>query len=133
MVDLATLLERAQRNGWELICLDANVDTTTPEGEAHVGMLGVFAQLERRRISARTREALAVARVQGTKSGRPIGRPRAVPRELAKRIQRERRSGLSFSEIAWKLNTEKVPTTCGARMWYPARVRQVVLQKPESV
>ena len=39
-------------------------------------MAGAFAEFERALIAERTRDGLAYARSHGTKSGRPIGRPR---------------------------------------------------------
>ena len=54
-------------------------------------MLGVFAEFEREMIVARVNAGLARAKAHGTKSGKPIGRPKiskavesAVRAELAK-------------------------------------------------
>lgn len=47
------------------------LDTSTPSGEAMYGMLGVFAQFERRMIQARVNAGLARARKQGKTLGRP--------------------------------------------------------------
>jgi DNA invertase Pin-like site-specific DNA recombinase len=51
------------------------VDTTTPAGRALFQMLGVFAEFERSIIVERVNAGIARARTQGTKSGKPIGRP----------------------------------------------------------
>ncbi len=60
------------------------VDTTTPAGRALFQMLGVFAEFERSIIQERIHAGLARARLVGTKSGNPIGRPRLdTPREGA--------------------------------------------------
>ena len=47
LIDFATLVERSRKRGWEIVVLDLNVDTTTPNGEAMAGMLAVFGQMER--------------------------------------------------------------------------------------
>jgi DNA invertase Pin-like site-specific DNA recombinase len=69
--DATGLLLRADRAGWGLIALDANVDTTTPQGTAMTQVLAVFAELERRLIGERTKAALAVKRTQDVTLGRP--------------------------------------------------------------
>jgi DNA invertase Pin-like site-specific DNA recombinase len=53
----AALLDQARREGWHLVALDTP-ETDTPQGEAMQAMTAVFAQLECRLISQRTKEAL---------------------------------------------------------------------------
>lgn len=111
----------AQKPGWALVALDCAVDTTTPAGQAMANVLATFAQFERRLISQRTREALAVKRAQGVR----VGRPATLPAKVVKRIRRERAAGKSFAAIADRLNADRVPTAQGGRLWYPATVRYV--------
>ena len=59
------------------------VDTSTPSGEAMANMLATFAQFERRLISQRTKEALAVKKAQGVRLGRPPTLPQAVVRRIS--------------------------------------------------
>jgi DNA invertase Pin-like site-specific DNA recombinase len=66
--------------------------------DAVIAILGTIAKQERVRISERVRAGLNRARSQGTKSGKPIGRPRAVfarDEVLKLRVQ-----GLSWRKIA---------------------------------
>jgi DNA invertase Pin-like site-specific DNA recombinase len=121
MIDFTALMATAQKQGWALVALDCAVDTTTPAGEAMANVLATFAQFERRLISQRTREALAVKKAQGVR----MGRPATLPAKVARRIQRERAAGKSFAAIADRLNSESVPTAQGGRLWYPATVRYV--------
>jgi DNA invertase Pin-like site-specific DNA recombinase len=72
-------------------------------------MLATFAQFERRLISQRTKEALAVKRASGVR----LGRPPMVPKMVARRIQRGRARGDSFRRIAADLNETGVPTAQG--------------------
>jgi DNA invertase Pin-like site-specific DNA recombinase len=66
--------------------------------DAVIAILGTVAKQERVRISERVRAGLSRARVQGTKSGKPIGRPRAVfARDQALEL---RAQGLSWREIS---------------------------------
>lgn len=64
-------MDEARRRGWILLALDCPVDAATPIGEALASMSAVFGQLERRLISQRTKDALAVKRAQEVKLGRP--------------------------------------------------------------
>jgi DNA invertase Pin-like site-specific DNA recombinase len=115
-------MAEAQKQGWALVALDCAVDSTTPAGEAMANVLATFAQFERRLIGQRTREALAAKRAHGVK----LGRPRAVPQRVVKRIQRERKAGQSLTAIADGLNGDAVPTGQGGRQWWPATVRAVL-------
>jgi len=126
--DATGLLNRAERSGWGLVALDANIDTSTPQGAAMTQVLAVFAELERRLIGERTKAALAVKKTQGVK----LGRPRTLPVEVAERIVGAHAAGESWSAVARRLNDDKVPTAQGGQTWYPATVRSVAMQERES-
>ncbi|HEY0337560.1 MAG TPA: recombinase family protein, partial [Burkholderiales bacterium] len=76
---------KGKRKGWGLILLDIDVDTSSPSGEFMVNVMGSAAQWERRIISQRTKDALAVKRTQGVR----LGRPSVLRSELVERIVRE--------------------------------------------
>src|SRR5262249_26018227 len=67
MIDFTGVMAKAQKQGWALVALDCAVDTTTPAGEAMAHVLATFAQFERRLISQRTKEALAVKKAAGVR------------------------------------------------------------------
>jgi DNA invertase Pin-like site-specific DNA recombinase len=67
--------------GCDLYLEKQAIDTTTPAGRALFQMLGVFAEFERSILQDRIHAGIARARRCGTKSGKPIGRPKL---ELAK-------------------------------------------------
>jgi len=121
--DATGLLLRAERAGWGIVALDANVDTTTPQGAAMTQVLAVFAELERRLIGQRTRDALAVRKAQGVK----LGRPRTLDPGVVARIRHAHTGGEGWSKIARDLTAERVPTAQGGARWYPATVRYVAL------
>jgi DNA invertase Pin-like site-specific DNA recombinase len=121
--DATGLLQRADKAGWDLVALDAPVDTTTPQGAAMAQVLAVFAELERRLIGERTKAALAVKRAQGVR----LGRPPTLPVEIVEKILAAKNNGTSWSAIARDLNDEGVPTAQGGREWYPATVRYVAM------
>ncbi len=119
LLDLSALIAAAQKQGWALVALDCALETTTPAGEPLATVLAGFAQFERRLISQRTRQALALKRAQGVRLGRP---PTMSPYAL-ERIRRERAAGKSLTAIANALNADRIPTAQGGRRWYPATVR----------
>jgi DNA invertase Pin-like site-specific DNA recombinase len=120
--DFADLLERSRTGSWSVVVLDAQVDTTTPEGEAMVGMQSVFAQLERRLISQRTKNALAVKKAQGVKLGRRFD----IDESLIERMRKLRRGGKGYSTIAGLLNTEGIKTARGGAKWYASTVKRAL-------
>lgn len=122
VLDTAALMEQARRAGWELVTCDLAIDTSTPAGEATASMMAVFSQLERRLISQRTREALAVKRAQGVR----LGRPSAVPREVVGRIVEAKAAGDSLRAIAAALTEEQVPTAQGGLKWHASTVKAVL-------
>jgi DNA invertase Pin-like site-specific DNA recombinase len=124
LLDFAGLMATTQQQGWGVIALDVQVDTSTASGEAMANMLATFAQFERRLIGQPTKEALAIKKAGGVK----LGRPPAVPRAIVGRIERLRARGLSFRAIADELNQGGVPTAQGGARWYAATVRDILLR-----
>jgi Resolvase, N terminal domain len=82
--ELVALLASAQKQGWALVACDCTLETETPSGEVLANVLGTFAPCERRLISKRTRAALARARAQGVRLGRPPSMPRTRSRGSTK-------------------------------------------------
>jgi len=119
LLDLACLLASAQKQGWALVALDCALDTRTPAGEAVLNVLCSFAPCERRLISQRIRQALALKRAQGVR----LGRPPTMSAYAIERIRRERAAGASLAAIANGLNTDDIPTAQDGRCWYPATIR----------
>jgi DNA invertase Pin-like site-specific DNA recombinase len=122
MADAVDLLARSSREGWRLVALDLAVDTTTPSGEAMAHVMATFAQLERRMIGQRTKDALAAKKAQGIR----LGRRRQLPDEVVARIVREREAGATQTAIAEGLNRDGVPTAQGGACWYQGTVAVVL-------
>lgn len=101
--DFAQIMDRAQRNGWNVVCLDPAVDMTTPYGRAMAGVAAVFAQLERELIAQRTREGLAAARA----AGRWKPKQSEIPlRTVTRIVELRKHDGLSSRKIAARLVLE---------------------------
>src|SRR5262245_2335716 len=84
--DLVGFLSELHALRIELYLHQQGLDTTTPAGKAMFQMMGVFAEFERAIIVDRVKSGLRLAKLRGTKSGRPIGRPR-VPEHTREAIQ----------------------------------------------
>jgi DNA invertase Pin-like site-specific DNA recombinase len=122
LLDFATLMERAQREGWNLVALDLGIDLSTPAGEFLASVMASAAQWERRIIGPRTKDALAARKAAGVR----LGRPSAVPRELVEEIVAAKASGATLTAIAADLTSRSVPTVRGGARWYASTVRAVL-------
>lgn len=75
---LIDVLQVIRQTGVNLYIHTQALDTTTSAGKALFQMLGVFAEFERELIQSRVNAGIARARAQGTKSGKPFGRPKSA-------------------------------------------------------
>ena len=115
LIDLVGMLTEFHATGVELFLHQQGINTTTPNGKAMFGMMGVFAEYERSMIQERVKAGMARAKAKGTKSGNPIGRP-AHPAALVAAIRELRATGLGMLKIAkqvrWR-DKDKDKTGCG--------------------
>jgi hypothetical protein len=58
----------------------------------------------------------------------PVGRPPAVPPEVAERIRAEHAVGGTLGQIARGLDADQIPTAQGARRWWPSSVRAILIR-----
>lgn len=122
---LASLVEDARRRGISILTSDegwqvrrgALVNETLP-------FLIALAQVERERISRRTKEGLAAAKSKGKRLGR---KPENV--ELADRAAELRRQGLTLQAIADLFNAEGHLTARGA--YYAAATVYTMIQRAD--
>jgi len=99
VTDLLATLQELEHLGVGFVSLNEALDLTTPAGRAMAALLAVFAEFEREILSERVRAGLAHARLNGKQLGRP-----ATAALHADKVRKLRRSGLSKSEIAQRLN-----------------------------
>jgi DNA invertase Pin-like site-specific DNA recombinase len=119
--DFALLLDHAEKKGWKLVVLDADVDTTTAAGRLLVDVVSAAASFESRRIGERQRAVHAVRRSQGQRAGQaPL-----LSEQVRSRIAAERAEGKSLNSIAGALNDECVPTAKGGR-WHASTIKHVL-------
>ena len=104
--DLVAFLDELHSLNVDLYLHVQAVDTTTPAGRALFGMLSVFSEFERSLITERVRAGITRAQKQGTKSGKPIGRP-AVPEKTLAAIREARAEGQPATAIAAKFGVSQ--------------------------
>jgi DNA invertase Pin-like site-specific DNA recombinase len=107
--DLSTMLDAANRKGFELVAIDTGLDTSTNAGRMVFQMLAAAAEYERAMIGERTRSALQAAKARGVVLGRPV----ILNQVAAALITRYRADGMTFAEIATALNSESITTPTG--------------------
>ena len=131
--------------GWDdlgvgLHCLDLGIDTSTPAGRAFLTVAAAFAEMERSVIAERTREGLRAAKIQGVRlGGVPYGFQRGLERDddgrlpwfelpseqaVIRRIQKARKKGKSYRQIAAELNEDGIPAHRGGQ-WAASAVLRV--------
>lgn len=117
---LLNLIHEGKTKGWSLVCLDNDIDTTTPAGEAMFNMQAVFAQQTLGYISERTKLGLDAAR----KAGRIGGRVR-MEASTVDAIKSLSTRGMSANAIAAKMTSDGIPTTQGGK-WYAQTICRVL-------
>ena len=151
LIDFVTLMSWLEARGKTLVCLDPQLDLTTPSGRAFAQTLVTFAEYERETIAARVRDAWHKLRTDGQYAGGqvPFGyRPAKLARgwgyepdpeyapivaEMCERYVRYE----SLGSIARWLNESGVPTPWNATrkrngkptkdsMWKTTSVRKIL-------
>jgi len=104
---LVLALEEFRSLDIDFISHQESLDTSTPMGKAMFTIIAAMAELERSVIRERIMAGMEYARARGTKSGKPIGRPRAIfRRDEAREL---RAQGRSWRQVARQLGVS--PTT----------------------
>lgn len=137
--DTLTLIEDIfLKNGCDFVSISENFDTSTPLGRAMIGILAVFAQLEREQI----KERMSMGREARAKSGRyagswrhPIGYDyidgelivNDFEKEQIQKIYQYYLEGMGLRKIAETLNKQGLTHKYGA--WREGVVRTVLTSK----
>ena len=121
VIDLCSILELSEKQGWSIVLLDLGIDTTTPAGRVQAQVIAAFAEYERRLISQRTKEAMKAAKDRGIHCG--VTSP--IPQEIVERIVHERLEGKTWISIAIGLDYDLIPTAREASFWQVGSVQSV--------
>ena len=118
--DLYGLMDQSARQGWCIRTADGVVNTCSESGQLMAQVAGLFAEQERRLISARTSAALQAKKAQGHRLGRKI----SVDRTGRDRVRELRLAGTTMQQIAISLNAEGITTVTG-KPWTWQNVQRV--------
>jgi DNA invertase Pin-like site-specific DNA recombinase len=121
-VKAADLLEQFRENGWVLILADGGADVVTSAEEMIRDVRTWHDTQRRRRISARTREAIERKRAAGVR----VGGPRRCPDAILDRVLQLRDAGARQAEIAEAMNKAGLPTPGGGIHWWPSHVSRLL-------
>ena len=121
--DLTAMIDEFGAAGVALISVKESIDMTTPMGRAMIGMIGVFAALEREVIAERVTDALAARKAEGRVAGHPeYGKRRgedkaaidnADERAVIDRMRALRAEGKAYEAIAHAVTAEGIRTRRG--------------------
>lgn len=128
---LVLALEEFRSLGIDFISHQETLDSSTPMGRAMFTIIAALAELERSLIKERVAAGLEYARRHGTKSGRSIGRPKAVfDRSVAVQL---RAKGKSWGFIALRLHTSVGSVRRACQSGLLGETTQDLEQLPETM
>ena len=106
---LIEIIELLNSKNVDLVSLDSGdkVDTTSPMGKAFFQIAGVFAELERGMINARTKAGIKKAKEDGVKFGRAPGSKNKTTPDKIEKIRIFLRAGKSYEWITKELSVSK--------------------------
>lgn len=106
---LIDIIEELDHKKVNLISLDSGdkVDTTSPMGKAFFQIAGVFAELERGMINARTKAGIERAKQSGVKFGRTPGSTNKKTTAKLERVKIFLQAGKSYDWISKELSVSK--------------------------
>jgi len=106
---LIEIIELLKDKKVDLVSLDSGdrVDTTSPMGKAFFQIAGVFAELERGMINARTKAGIEKAKLDGIKFGRTTGSTNKTTPAKLEKIRIYLGAGKSYDWISKELAVSK--------------------------
>jgi DNA invertase Pin-like site-specific DNA recombinase len=125
--DFLAIIDRANKNGWRLVLLDLNLDTSTYQGRFVVTIMGALAEMERAIIGERQKDVHRDRRARGQVWGVDVGPRSKIPLEIMAEMEAMRKAGLSYHAIARELNAREVPTALGGKEWHGSTVRKSLM------
>ena len=123
--DFLSIIDRAGSNGWRIVMLDLNLDTSSYQGRFVVTIMSALAEMERAIIAERQKDVHRDRREKGLKWGVDLGPKQGLQDELVEQIFSWREAGMSYGKIADRLNKSEAQTAYGKK-WYASTIKYVV-------
>ncbi len=125
---LVLALEEFKSLGIDFVSYQEALDTSTPMGKAMFTIIAAMAELERAIIGERVMAGLDHAQRNGTKSGKPVGRPRViVDRDSVVHLR-------DIEHLSWPEIGRKTRSSSGTvrRVYAAAIARRETCQNPTA-
>ncbi len=123
--DFLSVVDRANKNGWRLVMLDLNLDTSSYQGRFVVTIMSALAEMERGIIAERQKDVHKDRRARGVVWGVDMGPRNKTPEDIKQRIIEQRTAGASYQKIADSLNRDGIPTQ-NNKKWYATTVKNIL-------
>ncbi len=131
---LIEIVELLKDKKVDLVSLDSGdrVDTTSPMGKAFFQIAGVFAELERSMINARTKAGIEKAKIDGVKFGRTLGSKNPKTAAKIEKMKIFLRAGKSYDWITKELSVSK-KTVADIKKSLPSLSLQLTVNQLEDL
>lgn len=129
--DFLDVVDRASKQGWRLILLDLNLDTSTYQGRFVVTVMASLAEMERGIIAARQKDVHKDRRERGLVWGKDLGPKEEVDKEVKALILELNRAGVGLREIGRRLDAMKVKPPRGDT-WSHVTIKRILGREEEN-
>ncbi|MEM9244041.1 MAG: recombinase family protein [Pseudomonadota bacterium] len=97
------IVDDGQKQGIHLVVLDQAIDTSRSTGKLMFHMLSAFAEFENNLRKERQMDGIRQAQASGIQ----LGHPRTITKEMINNMKKDRKAGMTISEIMGKYSVSK--------------------------
>jgi len=126
--DFLDIVDRANKQGWRLIMLDLNLDTSSYQGKFVTTVMSALAEMERGIIAARQKDVHKDRRDSGLVWGKDLGPKVEVSEEVEELIYEYHDRGLGLREIARKLDSKNINPPRGS-VWSHVTISRIIKRR----
>lgn len=123
--DFLSIVDRANQNGWRLVLLDLNLDTSSYQGRFVVTVMSALAEMERGIIAERQKDVHKYRRDSGKVWGKDLGPKQLILDSTVERIMKEKEAGMSLHGIARGLTADGILSAYG-KPWTASSIKYAI-------